>query len=177
MTNRTRWVLTLGILLLMVVYSYFIMMPYTRCFAGDGNPAALGLTFGYSVDTVFHFIRVRDIDTIRCYQNFLRVWDCLFPFVYTALFILWFRFLFNFRAIILAPLLLIAADLCENFTELSMLKYLLSEGEISEKLVHLGSFLTQTKWTLAGLNVLLFTLGILRFLNNYVRKLKISGEK
>lgn len=176
MSTRFLLISTLVLLVVIGLYAFFILQPYTQCFSADGAPSALGLTFGYDRQSFIHFFSVRSEAQLTCYLDFLKIWDMIFPFVYASLFLIWFRFLFSQKSILLLPLILVAADISENFHELSMLQTFSSTQVISVESIQLGSVLTQLKWTLVGLHVLLMTTGILRKIVKYRKIMMKSGK-
>src|SRR5210317_1770795 len=130
--NRTSFIISLGATLLMVGYASFIMGGFSECFAiEEEGPSSLGLSLGYSFEIASQFFEYRDGESIQCYKNFIKVWDNIFPMVYSLMYILWISYLWKkvnqiypkLWFINLYPLLMIIMDWAENFMEIQMVNY------------------------------------------------------
>jgi len=141
--------------LIMVGYASFVMGGFSSCFEIEGEgPSSLGLSFGYSFETVLQFFTNRDSEAIRCYVDFISIWDNIFPLLYSAMYILWISYLWKnvnqsrprLRLINLFPLLMILMDWSENFMEVQMATYYLTNQTLLESQASFASFISITKW-------------------------------
>ena len=83
--NRTFY-LAIGTTIAMILYAQFVLGHYSTCFSISGTSNSLGLTFGYNLHMVQDFFKIRSIEQLHCYGNFLRVWDTIFPVIYTLMY-------------------------------------------------------------------------------------------
>jgi hypothetical protein len=167
-TNRTLSVAILSTLI-MVLYAQFILGHFSNCFSIDEEANSLGLSFGYSTAEVYAFFDVRTEGQLLCYTNFLRVWDSIFPLLYTTMYLCWTIYLFKrwlFLSII--PVMHMITDWLENYYEISMVNEYLRVGEISDQLVSTSSIITMTKWGLSVLTYTILVSGIIYKLKLYI---------
>ena len=170
--KKTLYVAILSTLI-MVLYAQFILGHFSTCFSIDDASNSLGLYFGYSTSEVFAFFDARTDEQLLCYANFLKVWDSLFPILYTVMYICWIIYLFkNWVYLSIIPFMHMITDWLENYYEISMVNEYLGVGEISNHLVSTGSFLTTTKWILSILTYIIILYGIIYKLNVYITKPK-----
>jgi len=171
-TNKTLYVATLSTLI-MILYAQFVLGHFSTCFSIDGALNSLGLSFGYSSAEVFAFLDIRTEEQLLCYANFLKVWDSLFPILYTIMYIYWIIYLFkNWHYISILPLMHMISDWLENYYEISIVNEYLRFGEISNQLVSTGSILTTIKWILSILTYIIILYGIIKNLKAYIAKPK-----
>lgn len=172
-TNKTLYVAILSTLI-MVLYAQFILGHFSTCFSIDGASNSLGLSFGYSTAEVFAFFDARTEGQLLCYVNFLKVWDSLFPILYTVMYVCWIIYLYKrWLYLSIMPVLHMITDWLENYYEISMVNEYLGVGEISNQLVSTGSFLTTTKWILSIITYIIILYGIINNLKVYITKPKL----
>ena len=170
--NRILY-LAIGSTIVMVLYANFILGHYSNCFSIIGTTNSLGLSFGYNLTSVQHFFEIRSIEQLNCYGQFIRVWDTIFPILYTLMYSLWFDYLFKkWRLLLIVPLLHMFSDWIENYLELLMLDKFMNSNILSESLVTFGSGVTILKWSLSILTYLIILFGIARKLKHYITKPK-----
>ena len=146
----------------MFLYAQFILGHYSHCFSIPNSSNSLGLTFGYNINTVQHFFQIRSNEQLYCYAHFIRVWDTIFPLLYTLMYSLWFVYLFKkWRLVLLFPILHMFSDWIENYVELLMLEGYLNTNALSESLVSLGSGITILKWSLSIVTYSIIIFGII----------------
>lgn len=154
---------------LMVLYAQFILGHFSSCFTIDGAINSLGLYFGYSTEEVLAFFEARSEQQLICYTSFLKIWDLLFPIVYTSMYISWIiYFLKEWTYFSTIPILHMIADWLENFSEIALVNEYLETGEISNQLVSVSSGLTIAKWTLSILTYGVILYAIIYKLKNYI---------
>lgn len=154
---------------LMVLYAQFILGHFSSCFAIDGSINSLGLYFGYSTEEVLAFFESRSEQQLICYTNFLKIWDMLFPIVYTVMYISWIIYLLKkWYYLSTIPIIHMIADWLENFLEIALVNEYLETGEISNQLVSVSSGLTTAKWTLSILIYGVILYAIIYKLKNYI---------
>ncbi len=159
--------------IVMIVYAQFVLGHFSKCFLLVNGHNSLGLTFGYSQSQILSFFNSREIDQLFCYGRFIRVWDTVFPVIYTAMYILWIRFFFkNKNYLLILPLIRMLTDWAENYTELNMLEQYLNTGNISDDTAFWGSGLTLFKWGLSLLIYLMILLGITIRIIPFLKRLK-----
>ena len=146
---------------LMVIYAQFVMGGNSLCFSLDEGPNSLGLNFGFNRDEVLNFFSVRSTEQLMCYRKFLTVYDSVFPLFYTAMYLLWFRFLFpKWKLLFILPLPFahMMCDWSENYFEVLLLDQFLDIKTVDTGIVSIASVLTVTKWVLsfATYTVILF---------------------
>lgn len=168
-TNKTLYVAILATLI-MVLYAQFILGHFSSCFSVDEVSNSLGLSFGYSKTEVYAFFDVRTELQLLCYANFLKVWDSLFPILYTTMYVCWIMYLFK-RWLVLSiiPVMHMLTDWLENYYEISMVNEYLRVGEISDQLVSTSSILTITKWILSILTYTILVSGIIYKLKLFIK--------
>ena len=170
--NRTLY-LAISSTIVMLLYAQFILGFYSSCFSIPGTSNSLGLSFGYNINVVQHFFDIRSNEQLNCYGNFIRVWDTIFPILYTLMYSLWIVYLFEKRRLILIILLLhMFSDWIENYTELLMLEAYMNLNTLSENLVSFGSSITILKWSLSIVTYSIIFFGIISKL-----KLQIKSPK
>ena len=171
-TNKVLFVAILSTLI-MVLYAQFILGHFSTCFSIDGALNSLGLSFGYSTAEVLTFFDLRTEAQLICYANFLKVWDSLFPILYTVMYICWIIYFFkNWFYLSVIPVMHMISDWLENYYEISMVNEYLRVGEISSQLVSTGSILTSIKWVLSILTYTIILYGIIINLKVYATKPK-----
>ena len=167
-TNRPLYVAILSTLI-MVLYAQFILGHFSNCFSLDEVSNSLGLSFGYSTTEVYSFFDVRTEEQLLCYANFLKVWDSLFPILYTVMYVCWIIYLFKrWHVLSIIPVMHMLTDWLENYHEISMVNEYLRVGEISDQLVSTSSILTMTKWILSILTYTILVSGIIYKLKLYI---------
>ena len=167
-SKKKRLFVAILLTLAMVLYAQFILGHFSTCFFVEGGPNSLGLLVGYSVTDVFNFLEIRTEEQLRCYVDFLKIWDTLFPMLYTAMHVSWLMFLFRkwfYPAFI--PFLHMVADWGENYIEISFVHHYLDMGRLPEAFVSAGSFITITKWVLSLLTYVIIIYGIINKLRDY----------
>ena len=148
-TNRNLYIAILATLI-MVLYAQYILGHFSNCFSLDGVSNSLGLSFGFSTAEVHAFFDARTEAQLLCYANFLRIWDSIFPLLYTAMYVCWMIYLFkHWLYLSIIPVLHMLTDWLENYYEISMVNEYLRVGEVSDQLLATTSILTMTKWTLS----------------------------
>jgi len=170
--NRNR-TLILAVLatMVMIAYAQFVLGHFSNCFTLANGPNSLGLTFGYTQSQALSFFSARTVDQLICYGNFIRVWDTIFPVIYTAMYVFWLKYFFKQKSVVLfLPVIRMLTDWAENYTELTMLEQYLSAGNISAEIAYWGSMLTLIKWGLSILIYLLMVLGIVLKIKQALKK-------
>lgn len=171
--NRTLF-LAIGSTTLMFLYVQFILGHYSRCFSISGTTNSLGLSFGYNLNIVQYFFEIRTNEQLNCYSNFIRVWDTIFPILYTLMYSLWFVYLFKkWRLLLIIPILHMFSDWIENYVELLMLDGYMNTNTLSESLVTLGSSITILKWSLSIVTYSIILFGIITKLKLLITKPKM----
>ena len=164
----------IGFTLIFFLYIKFILGHASSCFALDVGRNSLGLSFYYTKDIVQNFFEGRTQEQLLCYSQFLRIWDAIFAFVYTLMYVSWIRYFFkNKRLFLIIPILAMLADWAENYAELLMLKTYLNSIPISEMFVSLGSGINSFKWSLSILTYLLILFGIMIKVKIFLTKPKL----
>ena len=161
--------LAIGSTIAMVLYAQFILGHYSSCFSVENSINSLGLSFGYNINIVEHFFGIRSTEQLNCYGNFVRVWDTIFPILYTLMYSLWFVYFFRkWRLLLIIPILHMFSDWIENYIELSMLETYMNLNTLSEAMVSLGSGVTILKWSLSILTYLIIIFGIITKLKTFI---------
>ena len=159
--------------LIMVFYAQFILGHYSTCFSIHGATNSLGLYFGYSPEEVLTFFETRSKEQLICYAHFLKVWDAVFPIIYTTMYVFWIIYLLKkwllFSTI---PIMHMIADWIENYFEITMVNYYLRIGEIPGQLVATSSILTIIKWILSVLTYAIIVYGIIHKLKLFATRPK-----
>ena len=172
--NRTLF-LAIGATILMFLYAQFILGHYSRCFWISGTSNSLGLSFGYSINVAQHFFEIRTNEQLNCYGHFIRVWDTIFPLLYTLMYSLWFVYLFKkWRLLLIIPILHMFSDWIENYVELLMLEAYINPNTLSEDLVSLGSGVTILKWSLSIVTYSIIIFGIIAKLKIFMTSPKTN---
>ncbi len=165
-SKRTQLFLAIGSTLLMVLFAQFVLGHYSACFHVEGSLNSLGLSFGYSSEDVQIFVEARSSTQLNCYLNFLRIWDSLFPILYTLMYVLWIIYLFKRNTFLLIiPLLHMVTDWIENFFEITMIEQYMQTGIPEETLISAGSVVTMLKWGLSVVTYAVLLYGIVKKLN------------
>lgn len=152
----------------MFLYAQFILGYYSSCFYVPDATNSLGLTFGYDIKIVQQFFEIRSSEQLNCYGHFIRVWDSIFPVVYTLMYSLWFVYLFKkWQFLVIIPILHMFSDWIENFIELLLLDSYLNSNPFSEQIVSLGSNVTILKWGFSILTYSIIIFGIIIKLKNF----------
>lgn len=158
--NRTLC-LAIGFTLVFFLYLTYILVPCSSCFMLDTGSNSLGITFSYTKKMVENFFESRSQEQLLCYSEFLQIWDAIFAFVYTLMYLTWIMYFFNTKRIFLIiPILGMIADWAENYVELFMLEIYSNLSPISERLVSLGSGINSFKWVVSSITYLIILIGI-----------------
>jgi hypothetical protein len=158
--NRTLC-LAIGFTLVFFLYLTYILVPFSNCFKLDVGSDSLGISFSYTKEMVQKFFESRTQEQLLCYGEFLKIWDAIFAFVYTLMYLSWIMYFFNNkRLFLIIPILGMIADWAENYVELFMLETYLNLSPISERLVSLGSGINSFKWVLSSITYLIILIGI-----------------
>jgi hypothetical protein len=166
--------LTIGFTLVFSFYITYILAPFSSCFKLDAGASSLGLSFSYTLEMVQKFFESRTQEQLLCYSVFLQIWDTIFAFVYTLMYVSWIVYFFNNkRLFLIIPILCMIADWAENYVELSMLETYLNSGPISETLVSIGSGINSFKWILSSITYLIILIGIIIKLKTFLTKPKL----
>lgn len=170
--NRNILLAALGFSLLMVLYAQFILGYFSKCYVTESGPDSLGLLFGYGSEDVAAFLKFRSEKQLQCYIRFLRVWDMIFPVIYTLMYVFWFRYFFkSWMLLSILPMLHMIADWAENYTEILMVNSYLNSAMIIQKLVNGGSALTTVKWVLSFITYGFIVYGIvMKIRQKYLQK-------
>ena len=163
----------LGSTLAFMLYITFVLTPVGACFNLDSGSNSLGLSFSYSKDMVLSFFESRSQEQLKCYSQFLKIWDAIFAIIYTLMYASWIVWLFNNkRWLAFIPVLGMISDWSENYIELIMIKTYSNAGAISETIVSLGSGINSFKWILSSLTYLIIVIGIIIAIKNFFTKPK-----
>ena len=158
--NRTLYLAT-GFTLVFFFYITYILAPFSSCFKLDAGASSLGFSFSYTLEMVQKFFESRTQEQLICYCEFLQIWDAIFAFVYTLMYLTWIMYFFNTKRIFLIiPILGMIADWAENYVELFMLEIYSNLSPISERLVSLGSGINSFKWVVSSITYLIILIGI-----------------
>jgi hypothetical protein len=149
--GSNKWLLfALATTVIMMLYAYFVLGYFSQCYAIEDGPNAIGLMFGYSVEDVIYFLSARSKEQLICYSRFIRIWDNVFPVLYTMMHICWIIYLFKkWKLLIVIPILHLVDDWAENTVEIMIVEIYLASSNVSESLVSIGSTLTTSKWILS----------------------------
>ena len=159
--NTGRLVLALLATLAMILYAQFVLGHFSLCSSKPAGPNSPGLSFGYSAEQLIAFYSIRNVAELECYGNLIRIWDNIFPLVYTAMYVLWLNYLFRKpNLFFLLPLIRMCADWIENAIELSLLHTWQQTGKIADSALHLGSSVTMVKWGLSFVIYAVMLIGI-----------------
>ena len=146
---------------LMVLYAQFVLGHFSQGFYVKDGLNSLGLSFSYGQDEVAAFLYSRNVSQLWLYIDFLKVWDTIFPVVYTLMYVLWIVYLFEKRKIIiLLPINRMVADWVENFFEISLVENYINTLSIDSTMVSQASTFTSIKWILSWLVYAIFLIGI-----------------
>jgi len=159
--RRTLFV-AVGSSFLLFFYAKFVLGYVSRCFILDVGVKSLGLSFSYTTEMVQDFFKSRDRGQLFCYREFLKIWDIIFAFIYTLMYVSWSTYFFRNRPLLLlVPVLAMLADWAENYTETLMLNAYLKATPLSETLISLGSSINSVKLSLSMLAFLIILIGIM----------------
>ena len=173
MNNRTLY-FSIGFTLAFFIYIKFILGSVSSCFILDVGTNSLGFSFYYTKDMVQNFFEARTKEQLFCYSQFLQIWDAVFAFVYTLMYVYWIKYFFPKKPLFLIiPIFVMIADWVENYIELLMLETYFDSSLISEILVSLGSGINTFKWALSTLTYLIILIGIIITLTKFLKKRKI----
>ena len=155
--------------LIMVLYAQFILGYFSVCFSTNSGPNSLGLSFGYSTNEVLTFLETRSVEQLLCYSHFLKVWDSMFPIIYTTMYVFWILYLFKkWLLFSIIPVIHMVFDWLENYFEITIVNDYLRVGEIPDQLVVTSSNLTMVKWILSALTYAILVYGIIHKLKLYI---------
>ena len=161
----------LGSTVAFMLYITFVLTPVGACFNLDSGSNSLGLSFSYSKDMVLSFFESRSQEQLKCYSQFLKIWDAIFAIIYTLMYTSWIVWLFNNkRWLALIPVLGMVSDWSENYIELLMIKTYSNAEVISETIVSLGSGINSFKWFLSSLTYLIILIGIIIAIRKFFAK-------
>ena len=171
--NRTLY-LAIGFTLVFFLFLTYILAPFSSCFKLDSGANSLGISFSYTLEMVQNFFESRTEEQLLCYGEFLQIWDAIFAFVYTLMYVSWIVYFFNNKRLFLIfPILCMIADWAENYVESFMLEIYLNSSPISETLVSIGSGINSFKWMLSSITYLIILLGIIIKLKTFLTKPKL----
>ncbi len=171
--NRTLY-LAIGFTLVFFLFLTYILAPFSSCFKLDSGANSLGISFSYTLEMVQNFFESRTEEQLLCYGEFLQIWDAIFAFVYTLMYVSWIVYFFNNKRLFLIfPILCMIADWAENYVESFMLEIYLNSSPISETLVSIGSGINSFKWMLSSITYLIILLGIISKLKTFLTKPKL----
>ncbi len=167
--------LAIGFSIVFFLYITYMLAPFSTCFKLDTGVKSLGISFSYSLDMVQEFFESRTQDQLLCYREFLQIWDAIFAFVYTLMYLSWIVYLFNNKRLLwIIPILCMLADWVENYLELSMLESYLKSGSVAESIVSLGSGINSFKLILSSITYLIIFIGIILKLKTVLTKPKLD---
>ena len=173
--NKRNLYLAMGSTLVMLLYIKFILVHFGKCFTLDVGVNSLGLSFYYTMDMVQNFFETRSREQLLCYSQFLKIWDAIFAFVYTFVYVSWIRCFFKNKSLFLIiPIFAMIADWVENYFELLMLENYFESSPISQILVSLGSGINSFKLSLSVLTYLIILIGIIISLKTSLTKPKLN---
>ncbi|MFZ9029467.1 MAG: hypothetical protein ACO2Z9_10660, partial [Crocinitomicaceae bacterium] len=126
---------------------------------------------------VLTFLSSRSKEQLICYTRFIRIWDTVFPVIYTSMHITWIIYLIKrWKLVVILPVLHMIADWVENNVEVMIVETYLNSEKAAGPLVSLGSTLTTTKWILSTVIYLIILVAIGLKLKNYFRKKSTAKE-
>lgn len=164
----------IGLTLVFSFYIMYILTPFSNSFKLDTGANSLGLSFTFTKVMVQNFFELRTQEQLLGYREFLQIWDAIFAFVYTLMYIAWIAYFFtNKRIFFIIPILCMIADWAENYLELIMLETYSNSNPISETLVSIGSGINSFKWILSSITYLIILVGILIKLKKILIKPKL----
>ncbi len=173
--NHRDLYFAIGFTLAMFVYVKFILGHFSSCFTLDVGANSLGLSFYYTKGMVQNFFESRTQEHLLCYGQFLKIWDAIFAFIYTLMYVSWIRYFFkNNRLFLIFPILAMISDWVENYIEILMLESYLNSNLISETFVSLGSGINSFKWLLSILTYVVILFGIIIIFKTFLTKPKLN---
>lgn len=172
-SNKGILYAAMGATIFMVLYAQFVLGYNSKCFHLEEGANSLGLLMGYDINDVFAFFESRSKEQLVCYREFLRYYDSIFPIIYTAMYVLWLRFLLTkWRMLLIFPIAHMFLDWTENYYEILMIDLYLVNTEVTETLVSVASNVTIVKWLLSGATYLILLSGVFLRIRKY-----ISGDR
>lgn len=170
-SNRSILFLAIASTLFMILYAQFVLGHFSKCFEVENALNSLGLSFGYSSEVFLNFIHARSNNQLECYISFIKIWDTLFPILYTAMYISWFVYFFKSKYyLLLVPISHMIADWIENLMEISAItEYMLTQS-LNSNLVSIGSTISIIKWSLSMTTYLIILYGIFSKLIPLIKK-------
>jgi hypothetical protein len=155
----------------MVIYAQFVLGYYSECYYVDGGPNSIGLSFLYSSEDVSAFLNIRNHQQIECYLTLLKIWDNIFPLIYTAVNLLWIRLLFpKSKWLLIIPLIHMLLDWIENYLQIEYISSYLTSGTPNVEMIPAASIITAGKWIAASIAYLIILSGTVIWLVNKLRK-------
>lgn len=157
----------------MVLYAQFVLGFNSKCFYVEEGVNSLGLLMGYDVHDVLAFFELRTTGQLVCYREFVRLYDSVFPVIYTVMYVFWLRFLLpKWRVLLIFPLVHMLLDWSENYFEILMIDAYLMKSDLTEGLVAMASNLTIAKWLLSGATYLLILSGFYLRIRYLIKKIR-----
>ena len=161
---------------LMVLYASLVMGSQSKCIP-DGV-SILGLRFSYDYESVIGLFNSLSSDALHCYNNLLKIWDNIFPFLYGSMYIFWLSLIYKkqqfryagLRFINLYPVIPMLADFIENYFERNLIGQFLMEKDVMELNVTIASVATQIKWSLSTINYIIILTGIILLIKRTVKR-------
>ena len=166
----------IGFLLAFISYIVLILNPASSCFKLDSGSNSLGLSFSYTLEMAQGFFASRTTEQLICYEQFLKIWDVIFAFIYTLMYGSWILYLLNKKVYLIAPILGMISDWSENFSELLMIEAYLDSGLISQTLVSVGSGINSFKWVMSSLTYLILIVGIILAIRSLITRNKHTKD-
>lgn len=161
LTNKQYLFLAICATIIMFSYAQFVLSHFSQCFKIDEGINSLGLSFGYSTTDVFGFVEHRSNEQLNCYLIFLRIWDAIFPIIYTLMYTFWIVYFFKPKTILLiVPFLHMLTDWTENVLESIIIKEYIKSNILNDVMVSASSAITILKWILSLLTYLILLYGI-----------------
>ena len=179
LSDKTIFYLAIFSTILMVVYAQFVLGHYSQCFSIDNATNSLGLYFGYTIDEVLAFVELRSVQQLKCYIIFLKIWDTIFPVLYTLMYVFWIVYLIKkWNYLLIIPIFHMILDWIENAIEISMIEWYINTASLSENLVSMGSLITTLKWFSSFLIYGILLYGIILNLRRFLsaQKLKYKSQ-
>jgi len=171
--NRTLY-FAIGFTLAFFLYITLVLGHISSCFTLEVGANSLGLSLYYTKDMVQNFFEARTQEQLLCYSQFLAIWDAIFAFIYTLMYVSWIRYFFKSKSLFLIiPILAMITDWTENYIELLMLETYLNSIPISQIIVSLGSGINSFKLSLSILTFLIILIGIIIAIKTFLTKPKL----
>lgn len=161
LTKKQYLILAVCTTILMTIYAQFVLGHFSQCFKTEEGINSLGLSFGYTTADVFGFLEKRSNEQLTCYLSFLRIWDGIFPIIYTLMYSFWIIYFFKPKTILLlVPILHMLTDWTENIFESLIIKEYLTAGILNDEIISFSSIITSLKWILSIGTYLILLYGI-----------------